>query len=116
MELVPFGAGSGARGIPGDSYTTSRFVKEAFTHVNYPQKDNEAENVSRAFHTLSAVAMIDGSSQMADGTFEVTLYTGCYSARTQTYYYSTYEDPAIVAIPMSDYLNDSTDPSKIIVI
>lgn len=116
MELVPFGAGSGARGIPGDSYTTSRFVKEAFTHVNYPQKDNEAENVSRAFHTLSAVAMIDGSSQMADGTFEVTLYTGCYSARTQTYYYSTYEDPAIIATPMSDYLNDSTDPSKIIVI
>ena len=28
------------------------------------------------------------------------LYTSCYSGRTRTYYYNTYEDPAIRAYPL----------------
>lgn len=102
-ELAPFGAGAGARGIPGDSYSPSRFVKAAFLNANYPEKSTEKENVLRAFHTLSNVAMVEGSAAMADGTFERTLYTGCFSARTKSYYYSTDDDPSIRCVKLDDF-------------
>lgn len=33
-ELAPFGAGAGGRGLPGDTYSTSRFVRAAFQQRN----------------------------------------------------------------------------------
>ena len=71
-------------------------------NANYPQKSSEWENVLRAFHTLGNVAMVEGSAAMADGTFERTLYTGCFSARTKTYYYSTDDDPSIKSVALAD--------------
>ena len=65
--------------------------------------------MSRLFHTLTGVAMIDGGAAMADGKFEKTIYTGGYSTATQTYYYSTYEDPAIKGVAMKDYKLDSAE-------
>ena len=46
---------------------------------------------------------------MADGDFEVTIFTGGFSARTNTYYYSTYDNPAIRAVAMDDYNLQGTD-------
>ena len=106
-ELKPFGSGSVMRGLPGDFYSPSRFVRVAYYNTHYPVKTTEAENVSRLFHTLAGVAMIDGGAEMADGKCEITVYTGGYSAAAKTYYYSTYEDPAIVATPMSKFDLDS---------
>ncbi len=102
-ELAPYGAGAGARALPGDPYSTSRFVRAAFYNANYPGQDGEAANVSRLFHTLSGVAMIDGAARMADGSFERTLYTSGYSAASQTYYLSTYDDPSIKAYPLASF-------------
>lgn len=114
-DLQPFGAGAGGRGIPGDCYSTSRFVRAAFHNATYPEKEKEAESVSRAFHILSNVAMIDGASAMKDGSFERTLYTGCFSAASMSYYYTTYEDPAIVRVSMNELLERSDDCNSIIV-
>ena len=58
--------------------------------------------------------MIDGASAMADGSFERTLYTGCYSARTRSYYHSTYEDPSITCIAMDDLLARCDDKQKLV--
>ena len=102
-ELTSYGSGSGMRGIPGDCYSPSRFVRAAYHNAFYPQKDTEAENVSRLFHTLGSVAMVDGASKMLDGAYEITVYTGGLSTRTNTYYYSTYDDPAIRSVALSDY-------------
>ena len=102
-ELVPFGAGAGARALPGDPYSTSRFVRAAFYNANYPAQADEAANVSRLFHTLGGVAMIDGAARMADGSFEKTLYTSGYSAASKTYHLSTYDDPSIKAYRMDDF-------------
>lgn len=113
-ELAPFGAGAGGRGIPGDSYSTSRFVRAAFHNATYPEKETEAESVSRAFHILASVAMIDGASAMPDGSFERTLYTGCFSAASMSYYYSTYEDPAIACVSMADLLARATDNQQLV--
>ncbi|MCC3296898.1 choloylglycine hydrolase [Arthrobacter caoxuetaonis] len=108
-DLVPFGSGSLMRGIPGDYYSPSRFVRAAYVNAHYPQKSTEEENVSRAFHTLQQVAMVEGSAAMDSGQFEKTVYTGLFSARTKSYYWNTYEDPAIQSVSMADHAADGTE-------
>lgn len=101
-ELAPYGAGAGMRGIPGDSYSPSRFVKAAFLNANYPDKESEHDNVIRMFRTLEGVAMVEGSARMTNGDLEKTLYTSCFSAETGCYYYNTYEDLAIRCVSLAD--------------
>ena len=102
-HLTPFGSGAHMRGIPGDYYSTSRFVRAAYVHSNYPQQTTEADNVSRAFHTLQQVAMVKGAAAMGDGEFEYTVYTGLFSSATTTYYWNTYDDPAIHSVALADH-------------
>lgn len=109
QELTPYGAGAQMVGLPGSYYSPDRFVRAAYINSHYPTKSTEAENVSRMFHTLNGVAMADGCSQMGDGTYEITIYTGGISMATKTYYMNTYEDPAIKAYPMSDADLDGTE-------
>lgn len=111
-ELVPYGSGATMRGIPGDYYSPSRFVKAAFLNAHYPEKGTEPENVARMFHTLGNVSMVEGAAQMADGSYERTLYTSCFSARTGNYYYSTYENPAIRYARLADYA--TANPNELI--
>ena len=108
-RMKPFGSGSLMRGIPGDYYSSSRFVRVAYLNTHYPVQSDEASNVSRLFHTLTGVAMIDGAAEMADGKCEKTVYTGGYSAASKTYYYNTYENPAILSVKMGDYNLDSAE-------
>ena len=108
-KLTAFGSGSLMRGLPGDYYSPSRFVRVAYLNTHYPVKTSEEENVSRLFHTLTGVAMIDGAAAMLDGQFEKTIYTGGYSTATQTYYYNTYEDPAIKSVSLKDCELDSKE-------
>lgn len=108
-HLRPFGSGSHMRGIPGDYYSPSRFVRAAYVHNHYPTKTTEEENVSRAFHTLQQVAMVEGSAAMDDGQFEKTIYTGLFSSRTSTYYWNTYDDPALQSVALADLKPDGSD-------
>ena len=107
-HLAPFGSGSHMRGIPGDYYSPSRFVRAAYVNAHYPEKASEEENVSRAFHTLQQVAMVDGCAAMSSGEFEKTIYTGLFSSRTTTYYWNTYDAPAIRSVAMADHASDGT--------
>lgn len=102
-KFTAFGSGSLMRGIPGDYYSPSRFVRVAYLNTHYPVKTGEADNVSRLFHTLTGVAMIDGAAEMANGDYEITVYTGGYSSATKTYYYNTYENPAIQSVALENY-------------
>ena len=108
-ELLPYGSGAGMRGIPGDYYSTSRFVRVAYLNSHYPVQSGEKANVSRMFHELEGVAMIDGAARMTNGEFERTVYTGGYSAATRTYYFNTYEDPAIRSVSMDDCDTEGTE-------
>lgn len=107
--IMPFGSGSLMRGLPGDYYSPSRFVRAAYFNSHYPVQPDEASNISRLFHTLNGVAMIDGASMMIDGAYEKTIYTGGFSSATQTYYYSTYDNPDIQKVTMTNYELDSTE-------
>ena len=108
-EMTAFGSGSLMRGLPGDYYSPSRFVRVAYLNTHYPAKSTEEENVSRLFHTLTGVAMIDGAAAMASGDFEKTVYTGGFSASTKTYYWNTYDDPAIKHSALSDFDINSSE-------
>lgn len=108
-KMTAFGSGSMMRGLPGGFYSTDRFIRVAYLNTHYPVQSDETSNVSRLFHTLTGVAMIDGAAEMADGAYEKTIYTGGYSSLTQTYYYSTYEDPAIKSVAMKDHDLDSSE-------
>lgn len=108
-KMTAFGSGSLLRGLPGDYYSPSRFVRVAYLNTHYPVKNTEEENVSRLFHTLTGNAMIEGAAQMGDGKSEITVYTGGYSSATKTYYYNTYENPAIVSVAMGEQNLDASD-------
>ena len=55
------------------------------------------------YRYMLCVAMIDGAARMTDAHFEITVFTGGVSCRTNTYYYSTYDDPAIRSVALGDY-------------
>lgn len=112
-KMTAFGSGSLMRGIPGDYYAPSRFVRVAYLNTHYPVKSGEADNVARLFHTLTGVAMIEGAAEMGDGKSEITVYTGGYSSASKTYYYNTYEDPAIKSVKMGDYDLDAADLTQV---
>ena len=109
-SLAPFGSGVGMQGIPGDYSGPSRFVKAAFVNSHYPTQEGESANVTRLFRTLGSVAVPDGCAKMADGSYERTLYTSCFSSSTMTYYHATYEDPRICAYPLSAADLTATEP------
>lgn len=108
-KMVPFGSGSMMRGLPGDYYSPSRFIRVAYLNTHYPTKESEDENVIRLFHTLTGVAMIDGAAAFDENNFEKTIYTGGYSTASKTYYYSTYDNPAILHVSMDDYELDKSE-------
>lgn len=95
--LEPYGSGSCMRGIPGDFYSPSRFVRAAYMNAMYPKMESETDNIARLFHTLLSVSMTKGGAKMEDGTYEYTVYTGGYSSATKKYYCNTYDDLAIKA-------------------
>ncbi len=111
-ELSPFGAGAGMRGIPGDVYSPSRFVKVAYLNANYPEQSGERANVMRMFHTLGNVSMVEGASAMANGDFEKTVYTSCFSGETGSYYFNTYDDFTVRYASLADA--EGVAPDKLV--
>lgn len=109
-RLAAFGSGMGMHGIPGDYSGPSRFVKAAFVNAHYPAQDDERANVTRLFRTLGSVAVPDGCAQMADGSFERTLYTSCFSAASLTYYHAAYDDLEIRAYPLASCDMNGSEP------
>ena len=89
--LSTYSRGMGALGLPGDLSSTSRFAKVAFTRAHAVSGDSEAESVSQFFHILGSVDQQRGCCEVADGKYEITIYTSCWNAQKGIYYYNTYE-------------------------
>lgn len=103
-ELTPYGSGENVVGMPGSNYSPDRFVRVAYYNTHYPAQQGEKNNTVRLFRTLWSVQQTIGGAKMEDGKYEYTVYTGGFSAATNTYYYSVYEDPALRPFKM-----DATD-------
>ena len=100
IPLMTYSRGMGALGLPGDLSSTSRFAKVAFTRAHAVSGDSEAESVSQFFHILGSVDQQRGCCEVADGKYEITLYTSCCNASKGIYYYTTYENHQIQAVDM----------------
>lgn len=100
LPLQTYSRGMGALGLPGDLSSTSRFAKVAFTRVHAVSGDSEAESVSQFFHILGSVDQQRGCCEVADGKYEITIYTSCWNAQKGIYYYNTYENHQITAVDM----------------
>ena len=100
LNLQTYSRGMGALGLPGDLSSASRFVRVAFTKSNSRSGDSENESVSQFFHILGSVDQQQGCCEVANGKYEITLYTSCCSADTGIYYYTTYENHQISGVNM----------------
>ena len=89
-----YSLGMGALGLPGDYSSASRFVRAVFVKENSVCGEEEEESVNQFFHILQSVAMPKGCVLTPGGEYEYTRYTCCCNTDTQTYYYTTYEQPA----------------------
>ena len=90
----------GALGLPGDLSSASRFARAAFTRLHSVSGDSEEESVGQFFHILGSVEQPRGCREVADGKYEITIYTSCCNATRGIYYYTTYTNHQITAVDM----------------
>ena len=100
LDLNTYSRGMGALGLPGDLSSASRFVRVAFTKMNAVSGDSEGESISQFFHILGSVDQQRGCCQVAEGKYEITIYTSCCNCDKGIYYYNTYENHQITAVDM----------------
>ena len=111
LELKAYSRGMGAIGLPGDLSSQSRFVRVAFVKANSVSGKGETESVSQFFHILGSVDQPRGCCEVADGKYEITIYTSCCNADKGIYYYTTYDNHRISAVDMR---KESLDGNKLI--
>ena len=108
LELNAYSRGMGAIGLPGDLSSASRFVRVAFTKMNSLSADDEKSSVSQFFHILGSVDQQRGCCRLADGKYEISIYTSCCNADKGIYYYKTYDNHSIVGVDMNREELDGT--------
>ena len=108
LKLDAYSRGMGGMGIPGDLSSQSRFVKVAFTKLNSISGDDENGSVSQFFHILGSVDQQRGCCEVAEGKYEITIYTSCCNTRRGIYYYTTYDNHQITAVDMYEKNLDSS--------
>ena len=100
LPLNAYSRGMGALGLPGDLSSSSRFVRAAYVKMNSRCSKDELSSVSQFFHILGAVDQQRGCCEVAEGKYEITLYTSCCNATKGIYYYTTYDNHQISAVDM----------------
>ena len=68
--------------------------------MNSVSGDSEEESVGQFFHILGSVEQQRGCCEVAEGKYEITIYTSCCNATKGIYYYTTYTNRQITAVDM----------------
>ena len=100
VGLETYSRGMGALGLPGDLSSASRFVRIAFVKTNSISGEGENDSVGQFFHILGSVDQQRGCCEVAEGKYEITIYTSCWNADKGIYYYTTYTNHQITAVDM----------------
>ena len=100
LPLNTYSRGMGALGLPGDLSSSSRFVRASYVKMNSRCSGDEHSSVSQFFHILGSVDQQRGCCEVAEGKYEITLYTSCCNATKGIYYYTTYDNHQISAVDM----------------
>lgn len=100
--------GMGAIGLPGDSTSQSRFVRAVYGKVNSESDKTEHASVSRFFHILDSVSVINGCVKNNRKNHK-TIYSSCCNTQKGIYYYKTYDNSQISAVTMGNVDLDSSE-------
>ena len=100
IAMQQYSRGMGALGLPGDLSSTSRFARVAFVRAHALSDDTEEASVSQFFHILGSVDQQRGCCEVADGKYEMTIYTSCCNTVKGVYYYTTYDNSQVTAVDM----------------
>ena len=111
LDLTSYSRGMGAMGLPGDLSSQSRFVRAAFVKMNSRSAPDEQSSVSQFFHILNSVDQQRGCCEVAEGKYEITIYTSCCNTDKGIYYYTTYNGHQISAVDMH---KEDLDSAKLI--
>ena len=57
--------------------------------------------MSQFFHILGSVDQQRGCCKVAEGKYEITIYTSCCNATKGIYYYTTYDNHSINAVDLN---------------
>ena len=76
------------------------FQLNNFMHLSLKQPVNAFSDDLVFFHILGSVDQQRGCCEVADGKYEITLYTSCCNVTKGIYYYTTYENHQISAVDM----------------
>jgi len=91
----------GSFGLPGDTSSSSRFIRAAFNKLNSVCDEDEESSVSQFFHILDSVSMIRGSTITKNNKYDITNYSCCINIDKGIYYYKTYNNNQITAIKLN---------------
>jgi choloylglycine hydrolase len=106
LKLVPFGAGAGMLGLPGDFTPPSRFVRAAAfaTSVQKPKTGDDA--VLSAFHVLNNFDIPKGAArethkdQHGNVLADYTLWTSANDLTRRRFLFRTYENSQIRSLDL----------------
>ena len=101
LPLNTYSRGMGALGLPGDLSSSSRFVRASYVKMNSRCNGDELSSVSQFFHILGSVDQQRGCCEVAEGKYEITLYTSCCNMTKGIFYYTTYENHQINAVDLN---------------
>ncbi len=99
LDLLPYSAGMGGIGLPGDLSSTSRFVRAVFTKTNSVCDEDNNSSISQFFKILGSVEQQRGCV-VVNNAYEKTVYSSCCDTDAGIYYYTTYENSQITAVSM----------------
>lgn len=100
VKFVPPSSGSGFHGLPGDSLSTSRFIRALAYVAGTPKADNDTQ-VNAVFHIMNNFDIPPGSIQLpasnpyggGAGGFENTEWTTVGDVKNMKYYFRLYSNP-----------------------
>ena len=101
LDLKVYSRGMGALGLPGDLSSQSRFIKAAFTKMNYVYDENKDNAISDYMHILSSVEQQRGLVDV-NGKYEITIYSSAGERDRGIYYYKSYENSQIRAVKLTE--------------
>lgn len=92
--------GAGTLGLPGDLTSPARFLRAAYGRAHLPPAQSWQAGLTQVFHLLDAAALVPGSLGTPAGLDTVTQYRCCMDLTRRVYFYRTYENSRVTAIPL----------------
>lgn len=115
-NIIAFGQGTGAIGLPGDFTPPARFIRAAFLNqVTLTEKDSLGE-IERAFKILNQFDIPKGAvldKQDGKETYEETQWTSAADLSKTHYYFKTAKNPNVRFVDFKDLDLNAKEPKSI---